>query len=184
MSSVYFLKHKDSTPVKIGFSRESNPKRRVSSYGTYCPYGIDFIGFVRFSNLQNGFDFEKKAHEFFYINKINREWFNISENQIIDFLKIHGLELNKTLQSEYSIQKNQIYDLYVIKKKSIKEVSELKNVSVQYVYSYLKKNRIKIRKEFNYMEFFELNKTKTVKEIAQLKNVSIQYVYKVLRTKV
>ena len=139
-SSVYFLKHKNLSPIKIGHSKDSNPIRRVNSYLTYAPYGIDYIGFIQIKGKENSILIEKKIHSFFKNRKIHREWFDITINELYEYLLKNGYQL---IQKKHTIKKTkseQIFDFY-IKNKNVKKTALEFNVSIQYVYKVLKANK-------------------------------------------
>lgn len=72
--------------------------------------------------------------------------------------------------------------LKLFEQHSIKEIAEIKNVSIQYVYRVLKKHGVVVKKGFiSDSEYIELFRTCSIKEIAEKQNVSVQYVYRVLQ---
>lgn len=183
MGAVYFLKQKNDKAVKIGYSKEKNPIRRVNSYKTYFPFGLDFIGYVSFNNVEDAILFEKECHNYFKFNKIDKEWFLINEEKINKYL----LDKNYTLLKSFSDTKNNkdkdIYNLF-IENKTPKEISVIKNVSIQYVYKILKKRNV-IKKNTNKQnKILDLLKNGyNVNKISDELNISIQYVYRVLKFK-
>lgn len=180
MASVYFLRQKKLSPVKIGYSKDKNPTRRINSYNSYFPNGVDFIGFVEFENIDDALCFEKTTYEYFSLLKIKGEWFEISENKIITYLEQKNKYLIKIYKDEKINIEKEIYDLF-IKYKDVKKISELKNLSIQYVYRKLKKiNKIKENaKEKSIIENYLL--LKNVKKVAVNNDISIQYVYRILK---
>lgn len=143
-SSVYFLKHKNSAPIKIGHSRESDPKRRIQSYLTYAPFGIDYLGHVKIKGKDNSVLFERRIQSFFNDKKLIKEWFMITEFDIIDFIEKSGLKFIKTNHGEKIKNKNKIVEFYKIQK-NIQTTAINFNVSIQYVYRVLKKHGVKIK---------------------------------------
>ena len=97
MGAVYFLRQKTLKPVKIGFTKEKKPLRRINSYKTYFPYGLDFIGYIEFEDVFEAIRFEKECQEYFRLLRINKEWFDINEQQINDFVKKKKICINKYL---------------------------------------------------------------------------------------
>lgn len=182
MGAVYFLKQKNVKGVKIGYSKEENPIKRVNSYKTYFPYGLDFIGYISFNNFELAREFEIKTHKYFKLSKIQKEWFDIDINQIQDYLSKNNLQLLKQ-PKDLKKSRNQEIDFAFYKEgKTVNEISKLYNLSIQSVYKILKikskvkKTNKKIEDIFN---FYSINNN--VKETALEFNVSIQYVYKVLK---
>ena len=182
MSAVYFLRQSGLNPVKIGFTKYKNPKNRVNSYKTYFPNGLDFIGYVILEDDEEGKNFERLTHNYFNFFKINKEWFNIDEKQIIEFLNKFNKTLEKDFNSnyKYKIRENKIIELN--KTLTAKEIAKQENISIQYVYRILKIKNIKlINQEKNKNELLNLFKNMSVKEIAKKQNVSVQSIYKKIK---
>lgn len=144
-SSVYFLKHKNSSPIKIGHSKEPNPKRRIQSYLTYAPYGIDYLGHVTVRGKENSLLLEKKIHKQFKDFKLLKEWFSIEEKDIVSYLESIGLKYIKNNNEQKIKQKNKIVEFYK-EQNNVQTTAINFNVSIQYVYRILKKNGVKPNK--------------------------------------
>ncbi len=181
MGAVYFLKQKKQEPIKIGYSKEKNPLRRVNSYKTYFPYGLDFIGYVKFENVTQSIDFEKECHNYFKFNKIDKEWFLINEDMINKFIKNKGFELLKTFKEKKYNKDLDIYNLFISNKMNVKEISDYKKVSIQYIYRVLKSKNVIKKNTVKQDEILNLYKNgNSVKDISKNLKISIQYIYKIL----
>jgi DNA modification methylase len=87
--SIYFIKHKNVSPIKIGFSNNANPYLRIESYKTGSPYGIDVLGFF---SVKNAAEVEKKLHKKYQNKRVNGEWFDITIDDVKNELLIYSGE--------------------------------------------------------------------------------------------
>ena len=85
--SVYFIKHKGLNPVKIGYSSHPNPLKRIESYNTSSPYGVEVLGYIISDNSKK---LEGKLHKKYQEKRLNGEWFDISIKDVQNELLIHG----------------------------------------------------------------------------------------------
>ena len=81
---VYFVKHKFMSPIKIGYSNCETPNNRVAGMKTMSPYGLEFLGFISSDNAKL---LETNLHLKFKRNRLNGEWFDISEEDVKQILK-------------------------------------------------------------------------------------------------
>jgi hypothetical protein len=139
-SSVYFLKHKTLSPIKIGHSKDSNPYRRVNSYLTYAPFGIDYIGYISIKGKEKSALIEKKIQRFFKDKKINREWFDIDLLELFSYLDNEKYTLIQNKNTIKLDKKEEIINFYKLNK-DVKKTSLNFNVSIQYVYRIIKKSQ-------------------------------------------
>lgn len=87
---VYFFRYEEkNSPVKIG--RAKNIDSRKKQLQTSSPYDIVTIGHI---STKDYFELEKKIHKEHDSKRINREWFDLTEKDIIDIIKIHQGEIN------------------------------------------------------------------------------------------
>lgn len=82
---VYFLKENGTGAIKIGASTKKSLRSRISALNTSMPYGSDLIGTIE---TDDQYELERKFHNVFKDHRLNGEFFNISEYEVIDF--IHG----------------------------------------------------------------------------------------------
>lgn len=75
MGCVYFIKHNELEPIKIGMTIKETPCDRVSQMSTASPYGIELLGFVK---TFNPILLERELHDKYKDLRLNGEWFNIS----------------------------------------------------------------------------------------------------------
>lgn len=95
---VYFIKQKGLTPIKIGYSSKKTPYKRIRSFETAAPFGIDLLGFI---SVDDGLKEEQKLHELFKLKRINNEWFDISEEIVDVLLFCYGKEKPLISNSDY-----------------------------------------------------------------------------------
>lgn len=72
---VYFFKHKNLDPIKVGYSTKSNPMKRLEQFKTYAPYGVELVAYVESSMA---LDMEKDIHQKYNSKRLCGEWFNIT----------------------------------------------------------------------------------------------------------
>lgn len=89
---VYFFRQEyQKGPIKIG--RAKDIIRRKKQLQTSLPYDLITIGFIETPDY---FKLEKKIHEMFISSCINREWFDLREQDVIDVIKNFNGTLTKT----------------------------------------------------------------------------------------
>jgi len=76
---VYFIKHKGLDGVKIGFSNNETPSKRVRDMETYTPTGVDFLGLIITNNPAK---VEKELHKKYADKRMVGEFFDISLDEI------------------------------------------------------------------------------------------------------
>lgn len=94
MGHVYFLKHRDVRAVKIGMTTQNNVMKRVNSYNTSSPFGIEFIGSIE---TDTPLELEKEIHNEYFDYRLNGEWFDISVDKAKNMIKRHH---NNTSEQE------------------------------------------------------------------------------------
>jgi len=113
---VYFVKHKGLTPIKIGYSSNPNPSQRIESYKTCSPYGVDLLGFISVVDAKT---LETNLHKKYKKNRINREWFNITVDNVREELLIHGEDELIDYLTKYTNRKIQIEPSITLNEKEI-----------------------------------------------------------------
>lgn len=85
---VYFFRQENQKgPIKIGRAKDIN--RRKKQLQTSLPHNLVTIGFIETPNY---FELEKKIHAIFVSSCINREWFELSEQKVINIInKFNGI---------------------------------------------------------------------------------------------
>lgn len=76
---VYFFRHIGLEPVKIGYSTSESPLDRFNQFKTYAPYGSEILGFII---CDEPYLIEQKLHLKYSGQRLNGEWFNISEENV------------------------------------------------------------------------------------------------------
>lgn len=83
---VYFIKHSNVSPIKIGKSTKENFKSRLGHLKISSPYGIEILGVIK---TDNAYKLERSLHSKFKESRLNGEWFDISEKIIDGLLLLH-----------------------------------------------------------------------------------------------
>ena len=89
---VYFFRHKNTKPVKIGMTESETVANRFTSFKTSSPYGAEVIGVI---HCDKPCELEKKAHERFKAFRVNGEFFEITDEMVNSFIKSHSSKANK-----------------------------------------------------------------------------------------
>jgi hypothetical protein len=150
---VYFIKHKNFTPIKIGYSSNSDPKCRIDTMQTYSPYGSELIGIIV---CYNPIQVEKELHKKFDEFRTNGEWFSISIKQALDEIEYYNsinndseiLKLRDIVNNSYQTNlDNTFFSIYkrfckIYKSDSdlnIKQLANVLGVSRQTLYRWIDK---------------------------------------------
>jgi nitrogen regulatory protein PII-like uncharacterized protein len=100
--SVYFIKHKGLTPIKIGYSKNEDPSSRLASISTDSPYGIQILGVI---TTIDPIELEKKLHKKYAEKRLNGEWFSIATADVDIEVEIHSddcdIEMRHNLNCHY-----------------------------------------------------------------------------------
>ena len=97
---VYFFKHKNWSPIKIGYSSNESPINRFTQFKTYAPFGCQIVGFIKTYEAK---ELETKLHNQFEAFRLEGEWFSISEDVVYDLIDLHSSDEQK--EELYNIQK-------------------------------------------------------------------------------
>ena len=93
VSKVYVMFNPDNNRVKIGVS--GSPKVRVNQLrhqsGSAIEIKYETVYIVNYSEIEN------KAHKHFAKHRYLGEWFNISVNDAIDYLKSADIEISEVM---------------------------------------------------------------------------------------
>jgi hypothetical protein len=80
---VYFitaLRQQELKRIKIGSS--SNPEKRLRRLQTGSPYKLTLLGTVKCKSPAHARSIEKYAHNIFYKQRRNGEWFHLSRKHL------------------------------------------------------------------------------------------------------
>jgi len=80
---IYFLKAKDRDLFKIGRTFK-NPQSRLKQLATGCPYELELFRFFESVDSKVG---EKNVHEHFEQYQTTGEWFEVSEEAVLDYIR-------------------------------------------------------------------------------------------------
>lgn len=84
--TVYFVEGKEGEGVKIGFTTDL--KSRIRSLQTSTPHKLSLLNKIEDAFVED----EYKAHKFFSSCKLSGEWFDISEDDVEDYIFGLGVE--------------------------------------------------------------------------------------------
>lgn len=122
MNSVYFLKHIGLSPVKIGYSSSPDPSKRIESFKTASPYGIEILGFIV---CDDGKALESRLHNKWKERRCNGEWFELSEEEV-------EREVSLNSDSRLIEKKNQfMLDQMKLDKEEPEPIDGLKSISCE-----------------------------------------------------
>ena len=76
---VYFMKHVGLDPIKVGYSTNNTPTKRLAQFKVYAPYGVELICYERSSMA---LDAEQIIHEKFADKRLVGEWFSLTQEDI------------------------------------------------------------------------------------------------------
>ena len=88
MSCVYFIRHKNTKPIKIGYTEKETPEDRIASMETGSPFGIELLGFIKSSNAKR---LEIELHKEYSSRRVKGEWFNLTEEEVKSILREHDV---------------------------------------------------------------------------------------------
>ena len=97
---VYFFRHKNTTPVKIGMTESETVESRFISFKTSSPYGGEILGYIHTKTPR---EVEAKAHKKFNAFRVNGEFFEINQDMIDNFISKHN-----TCDTKYDFLKTQL----------------------------------------------------------------------------
>lgn len=86
MGCIYFYKHNNLSPIKIGMTKEDNPSKRVYSFLTAAPYGGELLEFFTTPNASK---VEKEIHEELKEDRLYGEWFEIDMDDVHRLCRKH-----------------------------------------------------------------------------------------------
>jgi len=86
---VYFVKHISGKPIKIGFTKDETPEKRMKQLSVSFPSGIELIGSIRTENAK---ELELKLHEKLSGFRLEGEWFFVSVPLIKKIIRYYNAE--------------------------------------------------------------------------------------------
>lgn len=88
---IYFFRHKNTKPIKIGMTESETVSNRFNSFKTSSPYGAEVVGVI---HCDDPCTLEKKAHIRFKAFRVNGEFFEITDEMVNAFIKSHSSKAN------------------------------------------------------------------------------------------
>jgi len=85
MEIVYFIRHHKIDAVKIG--RTKNLSERMRKFNTYSPFGCELLGTIETSQSEK---LEQHLHQKYRTQRVNGEWFLISEQDVNNELNAYN----------------------------------------------------------------------------------------------
>lgn len=100
LGCVYFFKHKNLSPIKIGYSDSESPQKRFESFKTYAPYGAEIIGFIITPQAEK---LERLLHEKYKTKRLCGEWFDINIKDVDNEMLIHNYDYNYKKRIDFEL---------------------------------------------------------------------------------
>jgi len=101
---IYFFKHNDLSPIKIGFSINGSLDETFKQFSTYSPHIGEIVGFVEVDNPNR---VNSYLHFKYSNKKLNGNWFDISIEEAKKELNI--------IRSKDEIEKRNNFELFFAK---------------------------------------------------------------------
>jgi len=98
---VYFFRHLNTNPVKIGYSRYPTPSKRFEQFKTYAPFGSELLGFI---NAENAKELETELHIKYKSKRLKGEWFNISLEEVKENISFYSKNIDLINRSNFEIK--------------------------------------------------------------------------------
>ena len=98
---VYFLKHRNFNPIKIGYSSKETPSERFEQFKTYAPFGGEMLGFILSDDAQK---LEKKIHEKYKDKRLLGEWFDIDVTDVDREIILNSTDEENHKRSEFYLK--------------------------------------------------------------------------------
>ncbi len=153
---VYFVKHRNQSPIKIGYTDDLS--RRIYSFNNASPWGIDIIGTIETDNAPK---LEKILHEKLKSFRLNGEWFEITEEYALSLISLYAnkeyidsknsfetkyanrnnVQKEEYIEYNFSFERSEVYckEVYV----NQTELSEITGISKEDIRKIFKANNIK-----------------------------------------
>jgi hypothetical protein len=160
LGCVYFFKHVGLKPVKIGYSSSNNPNKRFEQFKTYAPFGAEIIGFIQTEKAKQ---LEKKLHKKFAAERLDGEWFNISEAEAKNLIEYYTNKEQVKARNNFHILYSKFLESGKLKKKH---------------FGTSKNGVDEIAERIKQAYFIDPNLNKS--RLAKSLRISRQYVYKVI----
>lgn len=91
LGCVYFIKHRNFPPIKIGFTSNETPESRVKCMETFSPYGVELLGVIICENPKA---VEKDIHNMYSTQQLSGEWFDIDSEQAMECINYYQSKLD------------------------------------------------------------------------------------------
>lgn len=162
MEKVYFIKHKGIDAVKIG--RTVDLGKRLLALNNASPYGIEVIGVIE---SEDSLKLEMSLHKRFSSFRLNGEWFSVSEDVILNIIRLYK-------DDEYIKSKN-MFEIHYNKKTNYSDdysdIDILKNsISSEYNHNLGFIDKV-ILNQKEIIEKFSINDKKSIKIFMESNNI-------------
>jgi len=131
---VYFFKIVGLSGVKIGYSKELTPTKRLRDFS--FPRGYKLLGYFSTVNARL---VEQEIHKMLSQYRLNREWFDITEEKVNEIIMTYNANYNNEIQRAIMLmQTHDVNELIEISRKlkrpsvQITEQGTIKDVFIQY----------------------------------------------------
>ncbi len=184
MSCVYFIKHRNMKAVKIGFTQEDNPNKRIRDFEVASPFGIINLGYIITEDAKQ---LEKKLHELYSDLHIKGEWYELSDDEVYAIISRHkysnmgDLEQIRKQCEKWKITPRELNNLL---KKYVEGIQEFPLLSTEKEFFITIKN---IHDNFGYgyrnnsYDASYLNKQYYIEGIKSVRSISRSHAYRLYR---
>ena len=121
---VYFFKHKNLSPIKIGYSSKNNPNERFDQFKTYAPFGGEIVGFIE---IEFPLYYEQLIHSKFKSKRLNGEWFDITIAEVKDVISIYSTGIYFFTKDKPYNKKNYLLEI----KDKFKFLTDFLDINIQ-----------------------------------------------------
>lgn len=125
---VYFFKHINLNPIKIGYTLNESPMNRFNQFKTYAPFGAEIVGFIETEKAKK---LESDLHKKYSDKRMEGEWFDISVDCVKKEIETHQQksnieEMNEAFNEYFKIKENKylkenIFNIYFSKEPTDKK---------------------------------------------------------------
>lgn len=141
---IYFFKHSNTTGIKIGRTSGDSVNDRFKAFKTYSPSGSEIIGFFECDNCVA---LERKIHIELKANRMQGEFFDITEDHALAIINKYDVSLRKIkyIFNEWlSNEENNTDALLLLFKKAneVKKLDGLEALEMEHIKIYFKHGNV------------------------------------------
>jgi len=76
---VYFVRQNGGKPVKVGYTSNDTPEKRIKQLSTGSPYGVYIVGYIK---SDRAYELEQEIHAMCNHLRLDGEWFMLTDDTI------------------------------------------------------------------------------------------------------